>query len=227
VPKDLNLSLELNLKSEKYKGVGLRAVGILKRQTPRKFYFDYNILRMGQRYLATILPHIICVTPMNLRKTVHRIQYQVAKLEVLEILFLLKDRLDSSLDVRLAHSMMSTLRVSLSEACESCLEASTDQLDARRGRLKDTLTSVNNYLGQMVDGLPPEDPQALFVKEVMVQVIAELISLGLYLDATQEDSPFQMPVNLETEFEIDSQALPQNNDELELEILESVNDPRQ
>jgi hypothetical protein len=182
---------------------------------------------MGLRYLATILPNIICVIPMNLKKTVHRIQYQVAKLEVLEILFLLKNRLDSSLDVRLAHSMMSTLRVSLSEACESYLEAPTDQLDVRRGRLKDTLTSVNNYLGQMVEGLPPEDPQALFVKEVMVQVIAELISLGLYLDATQEDSPFQVPVNLEAEFEIDSQALPRNNDELELEILEAVKEPGQ
>jgi hypothetical protein len=162
---------------------------------------------------------------MNLRKTVHHIQYQVAKLEVLEILFLLKDRLDSSLDVRLAHSMMSTLRCSLSEACDQCLEAPADQLDARRGRLKDTLTSVNNYLGQMVDGLPPADPQALFVKEVMVQVIAELISLGLYLDASQDESPFQVPVNLEAEFEIESQTPPRNNDELELEILESVNEP--
>jgi hypothetical protein len=51
--------------------------------------------------------------------------------------------------------------------------------------------------------------------------------LGLYLDATQEDSPFQVPVNLEAEFEIDSQALPRNNDELELEILEAVKEPGQ
>jgi hypothetical protein len=149
---------------------------------------------------------------MKLSKTVRLIQYQVAKLEVIEVLFLLRERSSSSLDVRLAHSMISTLRSSLYEVTEACLEASIDNLELHKSHLLETLNSVNNYLSQMVSGLPIEDPQSLFIKEVIVRVISELISLSSTIDQPQ-NSPdfqvgeqFQLPVNF-----IDA--------ELELEIL--------
>lgn len=149
---------------------------------------------------------------MKLSKTVRLIQYQVAKLEVLEVMFLLRERSSSSLDVRLAHSMISTLRSSLYEVTEACLEASIDNLDLHKANLLETLNSVNNYLSQMVSGLPAEDPQSLLIKEVIVRVISELISLSSTINQPQEGQDFhvgeqfQLPVNF-----IDA--------ELELEIL--------
>lgn len=149
---------------------------------------------------------------MKLSKTVRLIQYQVAKLEVLEVMFLLRERATTSLDVRLAHSMISTLRSSLYEVTEACLESSIDDLTLRKVQLLETLNSVNNYLSQMVSGLPIDDPQGLFIKEVIVRVISELITLGSMIDQPQESQEFQvgeqfqLPVNY-----IDS--------ELELEIL--------
>jgi hypothetical protein len=180
---------------------------------------------------------------MKLSKTVNQIQYQVAKLEVLELLFALKDRQGGSLDVRLAHSMMSTLRRTLAESCDTCLAASIDELDQHRSRLQGTIESVNSYLGQMAGGLPPADPQALFVKEVIVRVISELLTLSSYLDQSQEEIPFQLPVNLDAEFYPDAfpqhpvaphgfdqefdrgfdRGFNQGSEDLELEILSDAN----
>jgi hypothetical protein len=154
---------------------------------------------------------------MKFSTTVHQIKYQVAKLEVLEIMFLLKERLGGSLDIRLAHSMLATLRRSLYECCDNCLEASIEEIEQNRQRLRETIESVNRYLNQMVNGLPPEDGQALFVKEVIVQVIAELISLSTNLEQAQEDNPFQFPVGFEAEFNPSSRGY--NDNDLELEII--------
>jgi hypothetical protein len=155
---------------------------------------------------------------MKFSKTVHQIKYQVAKLEVLEIMFLLKERLGGSLDIRLAHSLLSTLRRSLWDCCDTCLEASLDDLEQQRHRLKEMLASANGYLGQMVNGLPAEDPQAVFVREVLVQVISELISLRANLDQPQEENPFQFPVDLDAEFNPSRRA----DNEVELEIINDM-----
>ena len=81
---------------------------------------------------------------MNLTKTVRRIQYQTAKLEVIEFLFWHGKNNQPSLETEMAHNMVSILRQNLFSASEACLNASLDTVQSYVVSLQDTLDLLGN-----------------------------------------------------------------------------------
>lgn len=118
---------------------------------------------------------------MNLTKIVRRIQYQTAKLEVIEFLFWHGKNNQPSLEIEMAHNMLSTLRLNLFSASEDCLNASLDTMQAYVASLKDTLVGATNFLTQMNSSLTSTEMQVVFLKELFTNIIAELVTLNAEL----------------------------------------------
>jgi hypothetical protein len=104
---------------------------------------------------------------MNLTKTVRRIQYQTAKLEVIEFLFWHGKNNQPSLETEMAYNMISTLRQNLFNASEVCLDASLDTVQSYVTSLQKTLVGATNFLIQMNSGLTSTEMQVVFFKRVV------------------------------------------------------------
>lgn len=121
---------------------------------------------------------------MNLTKTVCRIQYQTAKLEVIEFLFWHGKNNQPSLETEMAHNMVSTIRQNLFNAAEVCLDASLDTVQSYVTSLQNTLVGATNFLIQMNSGLTSTDMQVIFLKELFTNIISELVALNAELSNT-------------------------------------------
>lgn len=121
---------------------------------------------------------------MNLTKTVRRIQYQTAKLEVIEFLFWHGKNNQPSLETEMAYNMVFTLRQNLFNASEVCLDASLDTVQSNVTSLQNTLVGATNFLIQMNSGLTSTEMQVVFLKELFTNIISELVSLNAELSNT-------------------------------------------
>jgi hypothetical protein len=119
----------------------------------------------------------------ELSVNVREIQCQAAKLEVLEMLYSVAKRQEPSLEVELAYNMISTLRQSLHAACESCFEAFDDDEEPPVADLKSTVTSVSSFLSQTISGFTSGEPQVLFLKEMLIDIVSKLVRLNSALDS--------------------------------------------
>jgi hypothetical protein len=121
---------------------------------------------------------------MNLTKTACKVQYQTAKIEVIELLFWYGKNNEPSLETEMAHNMISTLRQNLFNASEVCLDASPDTVQSHATSLKNALVSATNFLIQMSSGFTSADMQVVFLKELFTNIVSELVSLNAELSNT-------------------------------------------
>ena len=119
---------------------------------------------------------------MNLNRTVYQIQYQTAKLEVIESLFWHgRNDQPSSESV---YNFISDLRQNLFNASEDCLDISLDVSAPYLNSLQVALTKTINLLTQMNNELDPTDSQIIFLKELFTDIVSELISLNAEFNDT-------------------------------------------
>ncbi|MFP4298818.1 MAG: hypothetical protein ACLFT0_13265, partial [Spirulinaceae cyanobacterium] len=83
---------------------------------------------------------------MNLLKIVRNIQYQTAKIEVIELLFSQENADNSSLTTEINYNLVSTLRQHLFAASEACFDATPETLPSCIATLQDTLSSAREFL---------------------------------------------------------------------------------
>lgn len=126
---------------------------------------------------------------MILTKILREIQYQTAKLEIIELLSWYWKNNEPSLDTEMAYNMIFTLRQNLFNASEACLEAPLEEMQLHISPLRDTLISATNFLSQMNSGLNSSEMQVVFLKELFTSIVSELVNLNARLaDAISESS---------------------------------------
>jgi len=124
---------------------------------------------------------------MNLTKTLCRIQYQTARLEVIEFIFSRVNNPESQMAVEMAYNMIFTLRQSLFSASEACLDASRDTLKYCVDSLQHTLVDATSLLIETSGGLTGE----VLFHELFNSIILELVSLNSELsDVVLGSDPF-------------------------------------
>ena len=127
---------------------------------------------------------------MNLTKIIRKIQYQTAKLEVIEILFWYGKNDQPSLETEMAYNVISTLRQNLFNTSEACFESSLDTVKSHVASLQNTLIGANNLLAQMSSGLTSTEMQVVFLKNLLDNIFSELVDLQAELSNTNLQ-PFQ------------------------------------
>jgi hypothetical protein len=142
---------------------------------------------------------------MGLNTIVRKAQYQAARLEVIEQLFETFKIQQPSLQAEIAHNTVSTIRKSLYDACEKCFEASSgNELRQSSAALLTMVLSVSNMLTSWANQTPSPDAYSLFIKEILLNIAADLIALSAKLD-TQNPKPLHLPTkfdNPEPELEL-------------------------
>lgn len=76
--------------------------------------------------------------------------------------------------------MIFTLRKSLYDACETCLQPSVEVVTSVTN-LKNISSSVSCFLEQMAGNCTSDEPEVLFIKNILVEIISRLTSLNAYL----------------------------------------------
>ncbi len=137
---------------------------------------------------------------MHLTQTVRRIQYQAAKLEVIELLYLHEKNQQPSLDVEVAHNIISTLRQQLFTASEACFDVPLDATQSCVHSLQSTVVSATNFLVKMSSGLTSTETHVVFWKEVFTSIISELVALNAELNNVKLQ-PFQIAATISSDFD--------------------------
>jgi hypothetical protein len=154
------------------------------------------------------------------------IQYQVAKLEVIEDLFRNSTNIQATLETQVAYNMVNTLRKKLLEDAEVCLDLlienqSNDQIKISIYSLRSTIVSANNLLLKMSSGV--NTPDAVWVKILFTNIVTELMkfnseletSLLSFLQSIKNDNIFEETLNI---FTIETQStISINNDSISSE----------
>ncbi len=115
---------------------------------------------------------------MQLVKCIYSVQAQVAKIEVLELLFLIGKSNQPSLEAEMAYNMVSTLRQNLFAASEDCLGEDKDNAISYLPKLSETLLSATNFLKQSYNSLNHQDPQVLFLARLLTDIATELTNIN-------------------------------------------------
>lgn len=132
-------------------------------------------------FAASFVLSFLALRIMTLTKTVRGIQYQIAKLEVIELLFWHGKNYQPSLDTEMAYNIMFTLRQKLFSDSEACFDAPSDVVQSYIASLQSTIISANNFLVQTNSGLSSTEIQVLFLKKLFTNIISELIALNTEL----------------------------------------------
>jgi hypothetical protein len=167
---------------------------------------------------------------MSLIKTICVIQYQVAKLEVIEDLFRYSTNIQATLETQVAYNMVSTLRKKLFEDAEVCLDLlienqSKNQIKISIYSLRSTIVSVNNLLLQMSSGV--NTPDAVWVKILFTNIVTELMQHNSALETDflllsqgfENDNPFEetlkvFTVNTQLEISVNDYSISNESDNL-------------
>jgi acyl carrier protein len=115
-----------------------------------------------------------------LTSNIRKIQCQAAKIEVLESILNIGNSESTP-----ASSMISSMRVNLREASEECLDSSPENIQESVPVLKEIIDPINDFLLQVSSGVKTSDPGAVFIKELMTGIVADLISLKADLNITE------------------------------------------
>lgn len=119
---------------------------------------------------------------MDLEKTIYKIQYQIAKIEVVELMFLRGKNAQPGLETEMAYNMFFTIRKNLWDISEACLTESIVNSKKSLSALKETLMSASNFLLQTCSGMSSQEPQVLFLVELLTNINTELMKLTGELD---------------------------------------------
>ncbi len=151
---------------------------------------------------------------MSLIKIICNIEYQVAKLEVIENLFQNSTNTQATLETQLAYNMISTLRKKLFEDAENCLDLiienqSENQIKTSLYSLRSTIVSINNLLLQMSSGMTA--PNAVWAKNLFTNIVTELMQRNSELEINflspsqgfENDNPFAETLEI---FTIETQS---------------------
>lgn len=111
-----------------------------------------------------------------------RVQYEVAKIEVLEMMF----SIAPTTETEVARNMVFTLRKSLYDACETCLESSVEEATTSLTNLKNIVSSVSYFLEQMANNCTLDEPDTRFLREMLIGIVAKLTSLNTELSNYQK-----------------------------------------
>ena len=124
---------------------------------------------------------------MSLIKTVCKIQYQVAKLEVIDDLFRhsSNNQTISTLEIQVTCNMITTLRQKLFDDTEDCLELllkdqSHNRIKTSIHSLRSTIISSNSILLQMSSGMTT--PDAVWAKNLFTNIVTELMKCDSELE---------------------------------------------
>lgn len=138
--------------------------------------------------------------PTALGKTARRIQYEVAKIEILEMIC----SIAPNSETEAARNMIFTLRKSLYDACETCLESAGGEATTSVTNLKNIVSSVSCFLKQMANNCALDEPDTLFIREMLVGIVSNLTSLNTDLSNHQKrlSRKFVNAESLDMELEI-------------------------
>lgn len=143
---------------------------------------------------------------MKLMRIANKIQYQTAKLEVIELLLWHGKNSQPSLETEMAYNMISTIRLNLLNTSEACFEVSLEDTQSSVASLQNTVASATNFLVQMSSGLV--NPETIFLKELVTSIVTELVNLNSELSQSLLQPPQQVPTitsDIYPEFEVDRQ----------------------
>lgn len=118
----------------------------------------------------------------DLNRVICKIQHQLGKLEVIELIYLNAKNTDSSLEVEIAYKMICTLRQNLTNNSIICLNVFSDKASAYITSLQKTLVSVNNLLIEMSTGLNSSDARVIFLHELFSGIVSELTTINTELN---------------------------------------------
>jgi hypothetical protein len=125
---------------------------------------------------------------MGLSVAVRKIQYQAAKLEVIESLLKLGKTTHPSLEAEITHNSFVIIQKNLYDTCEQCFQTSSfRELERLRGVLLDMVYSTNNILIPWANQLSSADPYTLLIKELVLDIAAQLIAASSDLDPRQPE----------------------------------------
>lgn len=119
---------------------------------------------------------------MNLLKIVRNIQYQTAKIEVIELLFYREKSDDSSLTTKINYNLVSTLRQHLFDASEACFDATPETLPSCIATLQDTLSSAREFLAKINTDSISLQIQFPILKGLIADILTELNQLNTALN---------------------------------------------
>lgn len=117
---------------------------------------------------------------MHINTVLRKIQYQIARIEVIELLFWHGKNNRPSMETELAHNMIFTLRQNLFNRSEACFDSSLDSAVS----FQVDLNSAINLLIKMNHGLDPSNQDVIFLKDLLIKIISDLSSLSSDLSST-------------------------------------------
>lgn len=119
---------------------------------------------------------------MNLLKIARNIQYQAAKIEVIELLFRRENADDYSLTTKINYNLVSTLRQHLFDASEACFEATPENLSSCIATLQDTLSSATEFLAKINTDSISLQIQFPILEDLIADILTKLNQLNAALN---------------------------------------------
>lgn len=119
---------------------------------------------------------------MNLLKIARNIQYQAAKIEVIELLFRRENADDSSLMTKINYNLVSTLRQHLFDASEACFEETPENLSSCIATLQDTLSSATEFLAKVNTDSISLQIQFPILEDLIADISTELTQIDTALN---------------------------------------------
>ncbi|HTL90417.1 MAG TPA: hypothetical protein VL134_13535 [Leptolyngbya sp.] len=133
--------------------------------------------------------------PTEISTIARQIQYEVAKIEVLEMII----EITLNRESKAAYTMISTLRKSLYEACEVFLEPGREV--ASVSILTNVASSVSCFLEQVANNCNLDEPDTLFLQKLVASIVSRLEFLRAELGNYQKQSSYSS-VNLSGRLEL-------------------------
>jgi acyl carrier protein len=121
---------------------------------------------------------------------IRKIQYQAAKIEVLESMCKLGDGVQSPASKKL-YDELSIVRKKLFETAEECLNSDPECIQIYIPEVKKAITGANEFLLQVTSSVQSQESGTLFIKDLMTDIISELIKSNLFLSV-----PSLKPLNI-------------------------------
>lgn len=134
---------------------------------------------------------------MNLPTIARRIQYQVAKIEVLEYIFSWTRKNNPSLEVEVCFNVITTVKDGLFKESEACIDVLPGKEIIAITSLQNTLITANSYLTEMYSG-NSVDLGFLLIKGLVTDVVSALLNLNselnILLNSLQESKSVESAV---------------------------------
>ncbi|WP_338431507.1 hypothetical protein [Synechococcus elongatus] len=132
---------------------------------------------------------------MRISTVLRKVQYQISKIEVIELLFWHTKNNQPSIETEMAHNMVATLRQNLFIKSEACFDASLETIESNVRVFQSDLNSATNLLAQMNHGISPTNTDVIFIKDLLSKIISSLSSLNSELSIIISQLYHHTPAN--------------------------------